>query len=325
MSEMPAIIVHIALAVSFFYLLNWIGRHSVSLGYLQLSIFARQDEAPAFNFILRTASPTVFIIVVSAIMYAVGEDNLVKGIWRVVPIYFIFRALFNVAFGRARLIDWRSFISQGVIAVATAWFLYDKLILTKRYIIPDAETLANNLWLIIILFLYSVLNRIQTSSEGTRRRKLRYLTDHYLSFRNKYGDLISQGAANEHVKCLVYAIMIYENFGRPRIVRNVEGLIPRKALTRGIMQVRSTKRITDEQSVSIALEKINRDFLASITQVRAAEHSWMKSFDESRVEEMFIDQAIRKTIVSYNKDQDYVGEVQMLITELKNLDKMKKV
>lgn len=325
MSEMSIAAVHIVLAICFFYILNWIGQHTVSLGYVQLSIFARQDEAPAFNFILRTASPVVFIIVVSAIMYAVGADNLVRGIWHVVLFYYIFRAIFNIAFGRARLINWKPFISQGVIAVWLSWVLYDKFILTKRYIVPDAETLANNLWFVIILFLYSVLNRVQTSSEGTRRRKLRYITERYSTFRREYGDLISRAAVNEYIKHLAYAIMIYENFGRPRILRSIEMLIPRIALTRGIMQVRSTERITDKQSVSIALDKLNQDFAASLTQIRAQNHSWIKRLEASQAEKVRIDMALRSTIVLYNKDQDYVREVQMLVRQLEALDKEKKV
>jgi hypothetical protein len=322
---MSIVIVHVVLAICFFYILNWIGRHTVSLWYVQLSIFARQDEAPAFNFILRTASPTVYIIVTSAIMYAFGEDNLVKGIWHVVPFYYMFRALYNVAFGRVGLINWKSFISQGIIAVWVSWFLYDKLILTKQYIVPDAETLANNLWLIIILFLYSVLNRIQTSSEGTRRRKLRYITKQYSTFRSEYGDLISHVAGNEHIQCLAYAIMIYENFGRPRILRSIEMLIPLKALTRGIMQVRSTDRITDKQSVAIALEKLNQDFSDSLTKFRAENQLWIERVDESIAEKTIVSMAVRETIILYNKDQDYILEVQQLISELEKLDKEKEV
>ena len=139
MNEILIIIIHGVLAIFFFYILNWIGRQTVSLGYLQLSIFARQDQAPAFNYILRTVSPTVYIIILSAIFYALGLDNIIKGIWRVVLFHFIFRALYNIVLGRRLLINWRSLILQGIFEIALAYFVYKTLILNKKYIIPDID------------------------------------------------------------------------------------------------------------------------------------------------------------------------------------------
>lgn len=321
MNANPVLIVDLALAVIFFFLLNWIGRRTVSLGYLQFSVFARQDEAPAFNFILRTASPTIYIIVVSAIMYALHRDSYVLGIWRVVPYYFGFRALVNVAFGRVKLINWRAFVAQASVGIGLAYFLYVKLILTKQYILPDVGTLANELWLIIILFLYTVLNRVQTSSEGTRRRKRRYLIEQYARFKDQFGTLISHESIPEDVRYLAYAIMIYENFGRPAIVRRVEHLLPRLALTRGIMQVRSRNRITDAESVTLAVRKLSEDFTASRAEALIENEAWVRQVGVAQADKFIAGNAVRKTIVLYNKDQDYVGEVQMLIEELRRLDK----
>lgn len=63
-------ILHVGLAIVLFYLINWVGRHSSGLGYMQLTLFVRPDEAPAFNFLLHALSPTVFVIMASAALYA---------------------------------------------------------------------------------------------------------------------------------------------------------------------------------------------------------------------------------------------------------------
>ncbi len=318
MSETLVVIVHIGLAVCFFYILNWIGRHTVSLGYLQLSTFVRQDEAPAFNFILRTVSPTIYIILLSAILYALGEENLIKSIWRVVLFYFLYRALYNVAFGRASLINWRSFIPQGIVAVALAYFLYHTLILTKKYIIPDIDTLANELWLVIIFFLYSVLNRIQKSDEGIRRRRLNYIKKNYSRFKNQYGNLVARKAVNQDIQYLAYAIMIYENFGRPRFLRFIEDNIPRKTLTRGIMQVRSANKISNQESVNIAIKKLNRDYKKSLREVPILK---IPEMDQGDIGQMYKRRsALRNTIALYNKDMDYISEVEEIADELARID-----
>ena len=323
MSETLIVIVHIGLAVCFFYILNWLGRQTVSLGYLQLSIFARQDEAPAFNLILRTVSPTVYIIVLAAILYAIGKENLIKNIWHVVLFYFLFRVLYNVAFGRSRLINWRSFIPQGIIIVALSYFVYHTLILTKKYIIPDIDSLANELWLVIIFFLYTVLNHIKKSDEGTRRRKQSYLKKNYSRFKSQYGDLVARKAGNQDIQYLAYAIMIYENFGRPRFLRLIEDAVPRMASTRGIMQVRSTEKISDQESVNIAIEKLNGDYKKSLREDEIRKRLKGLKFDKdatARISEFKRSVVLLKTIALYNKDADYVSEVSQIIHELKGID-----
>ena len=176
--------------------------------------------------------------------------------------------------------------------------------------------MANEIWLVIILFLYSIFNRIQTSDESPRRRKRCYLNKQYLRFKKQFGDIVSKIAENEHIQYLAYAIMIYENFGRPKIIRSIEGLIPRKALTRGIMQVRSTKRISDKESVAIALQKLNQDYNFSLNKMNAT-----RKLDEESEQKINIQRVLRETIVLYNKDEDYVNEVQMVLKGLKDIDK----
>ena len=52
MTEVVIQILDLFLAILFFYIINWIGKQSVSLGYIHLSVMVKDDEAPAFNFIL---------------------------------------------------------------------------------------------------------------------------------------------------------------------------------------------------------------------------------------------------------------------------------
>ena len=60
---------HILLAALLFLLVNWIGKHSIAAGYTQLSLFAKADEAPAFNVVFRALAPTVFLILSASLLY----------------------------------------------------------------------------------------------------------------------------------------------------------------------------------------------------------------------------------------------------------------
>ncbi len=58
---MEILLAHVLLAALLFMIVNWIGRHSIASGYHQLTLFAKVDEAPAFNFVFRVLAPTVFL------------------------------------------------------------------------------------------------------------------------------------------------------------------------------------------------------------------------------------------------------------------------
>ena len=59
---------------------------------------------------------------------------------------------------------------------------------------------------------------------------------------------------------MLYAIMIYEDYNRPKLYRLVENFLkticPQKVMTIGIMQVKSKEYITDLESIDLAIEKL---------------------------------------------------------------------
>ncbi len=46
--------IHFALAVLLFFIINWIGAHSISVGYMQMDIVIKEESAPAFNFLFQS-------------------------------------------------------------------------------------------------------------------------------------------------------------------------------------------------------------------------------------------------------------------------------
>lgn len=88
---MEILLVHVFLGIVLFFLINWIGKHSYSIGYMEISIFVQTEEAPALNFLIRVLTPVVYIIIVSAVLYNFGLDKFVLNIFLVNPLFQVFR------------------------------------------------------------------------------------------------------------------------------------------------------------------------------------------------------------------------------------------
>lgn len=341
------ILVQFVLGVALFFIVNWIGRHSYSIGYMQISMFLQVEESPAFNFVFRILSPVVFIFIASAILYTLGLDRYVKNIYFVSIYYLGFRVLFNLLTNRGILMNWPRQILQWVAIISICYFSYSKIIVNKTNIFPDFDSLSNELWIIILLFLFQVLNSIRISSDNTKKRKKAYIVSRYKSFYKEYQKLIEEQIANKKLQALVYAIMIYEDFNRPkaaRLIENAKFLATKKEHSLGIMQVKTTELIGDKESVQLGVAKILVSYREQVQtiikskQIRAEKR-------ELRNKEVFIEtenitpkiknteiteSSIRdEEIVSgiledYNPDYDYIYEVRNLysqILELFNYDK----
>jgi len=72
---LDVIALHVALALALFLVLNWIGKHAETQGYLTLNLFLKRDEAPAFNLLFRIFGPIIFIILAASLLYAANLDR----------------------------------------------------------------------------------------------------------------------------------------------------------------------------------------------------------------------------------------------------------
>jgi hypothetical protein len=306
---MEILLVHIILGVGLFFVINWIGKHSYSIGYMEISIFVKTEEAPALNFLIRVLTPIVYIIIVSTSLYYFGLDKFVWNIYLVNIYYILFRLIFNLVTNRGLLLNWyRQFLYWTAIIVIS-YFTYEKLIKVKANILPDFTTVANELWIIILIFIFQVANNLRFSQEATQKRKDNYLKSRYTYFKRFYGQLIKDLTNNEILESIVYAIIIYEDFNRPKIARQVENLkfrLTKKPQTLGVMQVSSDKLISDLESVKLGTEKIVNAY---------------KKYLENPTENSgdYFDWYAKDFIISdYNAGTSYNGEVSELADTIKN-------
>ncbi len=227
-----------ALGIVLFFTVNAIGKQSYSIGYVSISMFDKVDEAPALNLLIRILTPTVFLIIIAAILYSFQLDRFVQNFYLVSLYYISFRLFFNIATGRFLLLNWVRQSLYWISIMGVSYLAFNFLISQKENLLPDFTTLANEMWIIIILFLYKISNNLRLDNNNQKRQDL-YIYKKLSVFNQKYGRLIDQKLKNDQLKGLIYSILLVENFNRPRIIRWMEYLkffLTQKPHTLGVMQ-----------------------------------------------------------------------------------------
>lgn len=251
-------IIQFLAAVALFFIVNWIGARSISVGYIQLSTSIAEDSSPAFNFLFKVIAPPVYLVLYATLCQICNANWLNVNCYLLVVYYWAFRSLFILVTGKCRLTNWITFGLYALFSIGISYGIY-KVLNDVDKILPDPKDLLNQLWLLIIIFLYNILNKMEFGRDRTIRRKESYLSRQYTVFNTKYGSLVHSKCQNEFLEAVVFAIMIYENFNRPRAVRWIEYarfFLTKKEHTLGIMQVKSRKFINDRESILLAIDYI---------------------------------------------------------------------
>lgn len=325
------IIIHIFLAILLFFIINWIGKHSYSIGYMQISMFLKREESPAFNFLFRIISPIVYLFLISAILYKLNLDRFVHNIYLVSLYYLLFRLIFNLLTNRAILMNWFRQSLYWIAILSISYYSYDKIISNRINLLPDFKDFTNELWIIIAIFLFHTLNNIRTSDKYTVKRKDSYLKNRFNLFKKKYHSIIEKEISNSKLQALVYAIIIYEDFNRPKVARIAENIsfrLTKKKHSLGVMQVQTNEFINDEKSVELGVEKIKKNYQKSIKKFKKkAKKNQKKRKAESK--KLYAETGIviperdynydlsdweitRRILNDYNNDGEYAYEVSNL-------------
>ena len=313
------ILFQVSTAIILFFLINIIGKYApTDFRYFQISSFLETDEAPTFNFSFRVLTPTVFIILLSTLLYSINLDYYVKDIYLISVYYVIFRAIFNISISRSLLVNWKKQTLYALCIIGLSFFIYKKIIITKQNLLPDFTNIANELWIIILVFLYGLINNIQSSNKGAEKRKFNYIKSTFSNLKNDYAEIVNSYSSNVRFQQIVYSIILHENFNRPKLFRIIEYInsLFKKEGTYGIMQVKSESVLSDIESVNIGIKILFENFTKF--QIEFNEELKNKKEDKSHynsVEDLDEDFQ-NKLIRSYNHCDDYSYEISQLANYL---------
>ena len=254
---------HLSLAILLFFIVNWIGEHSkpLDMGYVEISLSMQEETAPMFNYLFKVLAPVVYIVLLAVLFQVTNLALFSCKIFWIVIDYWVVRFLFLMIRGRLPLLNWKVQIIYWISSIGLAIWV-NSIIDSVSSVLPSPEALIEQLWLVIILFLYSILNKIVYPRDRTERRINNFILNKYCFFNSRFGGIIDSQFDDDLYKALVYSIMIHEDYNRPKSARFLERVLYRKSKKRhtyGIMQYSSDHVLTDTESLNLAIAKIHDD------------------------------------------------------------------
>lgn len=283
---------HVILAITMFFLVNWIGNHAVDFGYASTTLFEAPNESVALNFFIRAMSPAVFIIGLAVIAVAIGQPALRLQLYWVAVYYYVFRGGAIFFLNRQRLVSWLGFFGHALVGTSAAMVAYSYLIVPNRSLMPNLEEAGNELWLAILVFLYAVANKVPLSGGPGARRRNNFIRLHYEQAVRKFGAIINGKIQDDLLKLIAFSVLVYEDYARPPAIREFERLMFwKRQRTTGVMQVSGDSAYSDEESVAKGA-----DILVAAWNKRPSDPEDVSS-------------RVWRTIGEYNADTDYISKV----------------
>ena len=334
------------LGILLFFITNFIGKYSRNFGYSEIKFDINSDELAGFNIVLRLLTPAVFTIIISSIFYYLELDILTNNIYLSVLYSYLFRFLWNIFHNRTLLINWYAQISYAALATAITYVAYKYLIIPKNSLFPNPETLANELWILIILFLYKIFNEVKFPKKFKEKRINKYITKRYICLKNKFEPIVNREVDLKYnlfiskvelnlsfppnirkyrvlYHCLLpnfknlltpiihditYSIMIYEDFNRPFLFRKVERMLCWALHRRYSQGIMQVQSTTPlDDNASISLAiEIFYDEIFNI--LKNTEYSiWTSSI-------------INSILSKYNNSNDYIESINVIINHIQRSD-----
>ena len=134
-------------------------------------------------------------------------------------------------------------------------------------IFPSMESVKILIWLFIMgyILVYVKNNvdiKVPVNDNISFYKDKEYIVMQYAKYKVKYYNLVI--SKYKEINSLIYAIMIYENYNRPELIRKID-ILKHKVFHEsgkfGIMQIKRKNPISDGISIEIARKKLERIYM----------------------------------------------------------------
>jgi hypothetical protein len=236
----------------------------VSMPFGRLLLQYRDDYQPiaslfnvenrvGFNTVYRVAIAPLCIVLLSIAFYWLQLPSLIEGLWTVAVWLAIWQLVLLLSIRRWALTNKLQFLILHAVSIAISYYLYTSLIVKGvDHLLPDEANLRTDLWILIVAFCYGVLRNKSFKPAVPSDRKMAYIAARARTFRKRFKRQLD--AYSDILQDALVALMIYEDFNRPMLVRWIEDLT--RAETRGILQTRNFE--SDSKSVQTVAEEMSR-------------------------------------------------------------------
>lgn len=301
-----SILILLALAILTFFIITLIGSVLRRLGpektdYSFFEFQKDRQQTVSTNVLINIFIPNVLMVLIFGI--AEKSDNTAIENWILLyPAFYYLVRIFNITVvkNRRELLGVYYTIVVSGMGMVLAVLLKKFFLIQGQQIFITIDELREELWFCIIIVIYHfVVLIIQTQFK--QRIIVNDEQVHHYIFRmfdklyERYNYILPKdNQANLHI--LVYSIMILENYNRGKFVRGLEKVkvTLTGSATLGIMQVRSDKVISDEDSIRMAYEQL-----------------------QSCLEMYNLPEDVKGIAIKYNPSDEYAEAVDTIFSALK--------
>lgn len=205
-----------------------------------------------------------FVLVVAGVASRLGLTTFNENIFLILVFKFIIELFYNIYFLEKDFFNKEdSNVKWAIVEIILMFIINQELINKVNDVFLSGENLKIIIWLFILGYIYnfykncSLVNKTINKEEKTISKESIVVS--FARCKLDFGEDVK--LKNEKNKLIIYAIMIFNNYERPKILRKFDNMIfkingvPKKL---GIMQVLSKKFITDSESVEIVCKKIDK-------------------------------------------------------------------
>lgn len=239
------------------------------------------------NFFLQILNPILFSVVACAYFETMASATLYELFWIIVPIYWSMHLLFIFIKNYWQILNLRYECIACFGAILLSWFIFhyliQPLIYSSNTVFISQEALRDALWYGVIAYIFAFICKIypyyfpaikiiprskQKAYIQTRKRYLSEKHDRTIQtvLNQKYP---SNMVGRKEFVNLLYAIMIYEDFNRPKYLRKLESFLVQLSFCKrkyslGIMQVTSSQPLNDQESIESAVDILLPPYLSKL-------------------------------------------------------------
>lgn len=244
------IILYLGFAIILFYVSNYFQKF--------------QEKTPSIMIII----PVIYIILISGLSFV---DT--SCIYLVILMEMFIRIYYTkIILNQEELINTNYYIQNYGLAIIIAFIVTRCFIVKVDNIFPTASEWRMGIWFLIILFFYKTLNgvvtfKLEKQEQINFKMKEEMIIVRYAKLKNNYSHLIK--SKNKDFNSLIYSIMIFKDYHRSSFLRSIDKIRFRftgKNMKLGIMQVETSREITDEESIKLSIKelaKIEKDLSSS--------------------------------------------------------------
>lgn len=264
---------------------------------IMLNILENKENR-SINYIL---IPSIYIIILSALFPTIKNNIFLIVVFEI----FIRNFYITSVISKENKISNTVFIIESVVSIALSLFTYNYFINQVDTVIPNPSDIKPLLWFLIILYISHLYNeltkerKISLKNKDLKIKKEQIIVQ-YAKFKNQYAKFIK--SKNNNINNLIYSIMIYNEYTKPKIYRNIIsyiGAITKRETEYGIMRIKSYSHLTDEESIKLTISNFEK----------ILKNTKLKEQDQ-----------INKILNNYNiKEQDQIKEIYKEIIEFNKI------